>query len=1473
MLQTQLVSLSNIAWAIEMEMTGETNPGGLSTEVSGTVEVEPEVGESNEEISGGITGEVVDENLNVVPEEGKGEVEEQPEEPVQEPAEEPVEEPSEEPMPEEQPEEPVQDSKPEEKPEVEEVVEPKVEVNIKSENSSIYKGYLYANATSNLRYETNYNTIEEVIIQGSKNGISKVVVKENEDKIKMITAAKMALLNDIYYKKTRVSVDEFKNILGENGTINIYDASGDFVGYIDAKTPEVNGYYEYNFKYYTNSVSYELSIPIADGTIRIINDKAIKEDSLYSREQIVTFSTINVTADVEMLVGENLLTASNEGDITLQETEAKIEMELDKTELSTEDVNELTLTLTLKTDAERYELFKNPIIEVEMPSNINELSIEGVNLLYKNGLSLDTWEIVTRENGNKVLRIKMSGAQSVYTPGIVQQGTTLVVYLKATVNKLTANTSETIKLTYTNEGSVRQAYVLEGKNAEEMLLTFVAKHGMLKGATAINNDLPTLVGNSYEDEIDKIEIKSNAEAQRVTITGTIVNNFEKDVKDVVIIGRIPFVGNMNGKGEDLFSEFNTMLGTEIMTSGNLTEVYYSTDGNADKDSETWTQDVSDISQYKSYKIVVKEGTLKKGERVDFTYEIIAPEKLGYNLRSYAIYSVVYKLDNQELSGDCAIAILTEQKELEAEDMPTQEEADTIYERQILRYTVVVTNTSNEVLTNIKLIGKAENANMYNWKYIETENYWGHDVYISRQLEEDIDGSRPQDEMIIERLAPGESATFEYQAIAKMLPEEMIEGEEIEVYGLVTVISDDSSEKTIETIKNVVKDAKLEVRTGYAGTEDVEENDALTGGELKVYGYIKNITNETLKNVELNIVVPKELLFEEGNRIFGANDLEMQILNLAENKIVKFTISELSPGESREVFLSTEVADYDLTIKEKMVTVSAYGNVSEETYYSNDYRKLTKQGETIIEHSWTSNVNKESLEHEEEVTLTFSIKNVGYMTAGNIKISTDIEPGFRVVNVVLRNGDTELTYEQTEERILGNVHLGMGEEIVLEITYKVDENYFLKDQESLNSKISVTQGLIEEFETEVISYKIHNENVTIKDVENKEEVEDTEKPDEGKNPSDVPVEDENINNEEPPAGELQTPENQIKPEVEQDKYTRTYLISGKVWLDSNKDGINRNENGVQSVVVMLFKTTDKGNLTTMVKQTVTDVNGAYTFTEVADGNYVVIFGYDTSLYNSTKYRVSTATTSENSDAITKAVNINGSNDIYGITDMITINGAGAIDVDLGLVNRNEFDLSLEKYITSATVKNKEGTKTYKYEQEKNVKLEIHSKYFKNSQIDITYKIIVKNTGEVDGYVNKIVDYVPNDMKFDNNKNTEWYYGDDGNLYYKGLVGMPIKPGETKEITLVLTKVLDTGEAGKLVNGAEIAEATNSMGLMDIDSTPANKERGEDDYGEVALMIAISTGSEAKNIALLILTLLIIMIVVYIAKFKTTKKVYR
>ena len=1528
MLQTQIVSLSNVAWAITAEMTGQTEQGGLGTEAGGEVKNETVVTEEipSEELEEELSSEIEEEIPEEVPKEDSEDLTEENAEEISDDVSEGNEDNNTEELPSETPEVPSNETEEpsdqtSEMPE-ETVVEPKIELNITSENSSIYKGYLYANATSDLRYETNYNTIEELTIQGSENGITGLVVKENEDKIKMITTTKLALFNDIYYKKTRVSVEEFNSILGENGLINIFDADGDFVGYIDKESPVENGCYVYEFIYYTNSVRYELSNPIADGTIRIINDKAIKEDSIYSKEQIATFSTINVIADAEMIVGENVLTASGEGDINLQETESKIEIELDKTELSTEDENELTMTLTLKTDAERYELFEDPVMEVEMPSNVNELTIEGINLLYKNGLSLKNWEVVENDNRNKVLRIEMEGAQSVYTPGMVQQGTTLVVYLKANVNKLTANTSENLKLRYTNQDCVRQAYILEGKDAEELLLTFVAKHGMLKGATATNISTLT-VGSSYEDEVDKVEVKSMVEEQTVTLTGTIVNNFEKEVDDVVVVGRIPFIGNKNGNGDELLSDFDTILKSEIITSGNIVDIYYSENGDATQDDESWSQDVSDMSKYKSYKIVVQEGTLKKGESVKFSYDVTIPENLGYNLKSYATYTVNYKLDNQELSGNCTIALVSEVKELEAEDMEQQEEVeklkigtqvsqggrvltaeDSVYERQILRYTVVVTNTSKETLTNIKLTGKAENANMYTWLYTEHPGYNGYELYIAKEMAEDTDGTRSQDEMIIDVLNPGESKTFEYQVIAKDLKdilkvveessEENIQEElEPNVYGIITVSGDNIEEKIVETIKNEVVDGELELRVAWAGTESTQEKDTTSGAGFSFYVYVENISDENLENVELDILIPNELEFNEeiSANIEGIEGMTMKVEPTTDGKKVMLTIPNFQAQTSKEIYLRTYAKSMDYSIERNTIKVTSIGKVNDTLYYSNDYMKDVFQGETKLEHKWESNVNKEIVENGEEITFELLLKNIGVIKTGLVSINGNVPNGL-IIN------DASIIYNDVEEKVevakdkdgnllisIDSITIEPDTEFLLRINTKVDENYFRKDQESLDFKLEIDGGYIDKVETDVISYKISNKNVTVEEQENNVNTDTDDENinnDSQNNNNETTNNDKNTSNDNIDSGNenndsnntnLQNPDNQINKPSETEEITKTYIISGKVWLDENRDGINKNEPGMKSVVVMLYKTTDKGNITSKVKEEVTNENGEYTFTSVESGNYVVVFSYDTSLYSSTKYHVSTASTSENSDAITKAVSLENYKDIFGITDVITINESGAINVDLGLVSKNEFDLSLEKHIDSATVTNASGIKVYEYDEDKNVKLEIHSKYFKDSTIDITYKIKVENTGEVTGYVNKIVDYVPEDMKFDNNKNPEWYYGDDGYLYYKGLVGTEISPNSTKEITLTLTKVLDKGEAVKLVNGAEIAESTNSIGLLDVDSTPANQQKQEDDYGEVTLMITISTGSTKINITILIITLLIIMIIVYISRFKTTKKVYR
>ena len=66
------------------------------------------------------------------------------------------------------------------------------------------------------------------------------------------------------------------------------------------------------------------------------------------------------------------------------------------------------------------------------------------------------------------------------------------------------------------------------------------------------------------------------------------------------------------------------------------------------------------------------------------------------------------------------------------------------------------------------------------------------------------------------------------------------------------------------------------------------------------------------------------------------------------------------------------------------------------------------------------------------------------------------------------------------------------------------------------------------------------------------------------------------------------------------------------------------------------------------------------------------------------------------------------------------------------------------------------------------------------------------------------------------------------------------GETKILTLTLTKTMTENNTGTTVNTAEIAKASNELSIPDKDSTPGNKVQGEDDMSTAEVIISIRTG---------------------------------
>ena len=1405
---------------------------------------------------------------------------EDPEEPTDEPdGEEPTEPTEENPDVENPDEEEPKDEEP--------YVEPEATIEVTSQNSSIYKGYLYANATSDMGYETNYNTVDVVSIVGGKN-LASLTVQDEPDKIGLITNRKFDLGENTYYRQTRIAIQEFNTILGKDGSITVYAPNGDVIGTISKDTTVVGEEYVFVYPAEYNFVRFELKGIRNDGTISFKNDKVIKSTAEFQRNEISLFTTINTLATVSLYEeGKEVKNYTSEGNINLEETESKMLIDADTTTLAVEGKNEVAINVTLKTDEERYDLFENPTINIEFPSAIKELNVTGVSLLYKNGLSIDNWNVTTNSIGKKVLRVNLSGAQSEYMPGSVNEGTTLVLNTEIDVDRLTADSKDVLKLTYTNKDTVRKAYVLEGKDSEDIEVGFVGRQELVRSMAITEPDVAT--ATSYDAETEKIQILTN-QNQTIYINGAIVNNYEATLEDVVIIGRIPFVGNKDGNGNDLGTNFNTTLQSALATSGVVGDVYYSEDGNANASSDTWTQDTTNLSSFKSFKIVVREKTLAKGERISFDYNLTVPESVGYNAIGYTNYTVYYKIDTQNYSNQCSVGMYTEIKEVDMDDIEEEHkeelndvtvgtqvsqggktlgETDSVYERQVIKYTVVVKNTSNNTLTNILVKGKAENANLYDWEYISTGETYFQGVDQVKQMKEYTQDEKEYVEFTIDSLAPGTSKTIEFQAIVK----DLSEIDTPEVYGKIIVSNDSNAEKEVTTFKNEVKEANLEVLIKKVGTELVDEEKNITNDSIGLYSYIKNITDHDLENVKYTLTLPDSVTLFDKMIICNPDNVEYTVNKVGDGTtIVVFNIPKIEAGEHIGITYYIKNNSMDYNVYSTKMTITSFAEIDDEVNYSNDYSKKIYQSETKVEYKLLTDTDKEYVDNGDVIKFTLNAKNIGFNDSGLIQAIANIPSGLEITDLSLDDVKESSNNIIEEDKIKSNLQVDEGKEQNLTITAKVNKRLYARDQKTIEFSMDIKENSEETIKTNIISYKIENSNIT-----------QYSQP-ETNNQNNNQTNNNQSNNNQPttpstpqPQTPTTTPEPTVTPNNVVEQVPTGYNITGLAWVDENQDGIRQDEEQLkEAVVVSLYKANKYGGIDTssLVATTSTNSQGKYTFTNVAIGKYIVVFDYNASKYKVTKYQSQNATTVEDSDAISKTVTINGVAQTVGVTDVLEITDSGFMAIDIGIVDKTNFDLKLEKMISQIRVKNDEGTKYYDYRDMQNGRLEIRSKYYKSSVVNITYKFRITNEGDVPGYVNKVVDYLPSGVQVVLNKSEGWYVGSDNGLYYTGLVDQEIAPGETKEFTLMLRRSLEEGESAILTNGAEIAETTNALGLFDRDSIENNKMKSEDDYSESTLIITVATGHTVEYITMTLVIIIMVTAIIAIAiKIKTTKRFYR
>ena len=318
------------------------------------------------------------------------------------------------------------------------------------------------------------------------------------------------------------------------------------------------------------------------------------------------------------------------------------------------------------------------------------------------------------------------------------------------------------------------------------------------------------------------------------------------------------------------------------------------------------------------------------------------------------------------------------------------------------------------------------------------------------------------------------------------------------------------------------------------------------------------------------------------------------------------------------------------------------------------------------------------------------------------------------------------------------------------------------------------------------------------------------------------------------------------EVEKGEKTK-YFVQGTAWYDNNKNGKQEeNEAKMTNVEFLLYDQDNKKIVTDSNGNEIvskTDINGNYKFENIDSGNYIVISKYNAKKYSPTSYMQMNTTSNENSNFV--GANLNGTE--VAASSNFRVDNANEYNVDFGIKDSKVFSLKTTVAVVKATVINeKRETKTYTYDNKKIAKVELDPEKVEGNTVLVEYKISVTNTGNIEGYAKEIVDYLPKNMYFIPEMNDGWYLSNDGNAYNTSLANKIIKPGETKDITIVLSKKMTGENVGLFHNSAEITASYNKYGVEDTFSKPGNKNDEEQDLGYADILIGINTGKTIAKI---------------------------
>ena len=1309
-----------------------------------------------------------------------------------------------------------------------------VTTNITS-TEALSKGYLYTKANRETLYKENV-TIDIAYPEL----IDALNVEQNmeyfiNDK-GQVSPLTIENTNYAYYKSTKISKTNFENILGQDGSLKITTLDGkELVTFNKDTQADENGNYIYNYEEETNQIKIQTSKPVNLGKLEIVHEKLLKGKTDYNKSQVESFKTLELSAKVQAYA-EGSIIVENEAkkEISLIAPTTKIETAVSNPNLSTVVTNEnVELRVILKTNDITCDLYKNPTIEIILPNYIKQINIKDINLLFDDELTIKEYNTYVNEVGNVVINVTLQGEQTKYSGDEISKGANLILNADITLKSLTPTRNDVMKVYVTNELATTYENIQQTKNRariiekgySEIALNAVAPVGIvttseISGYNEKNETITTISGNK---EIGKLDVKKARKVANINMN--VINNYQNKVNNMVVLGRVL---TNSSKNAETLEDFNSNLESNMASALSVTgidaknvEIYYSTNESATNDlslsANGWTKTIENIANVKSYLIVVN-GEIEIGTTLGFSYNLNIPENLSYDTKGYSNYVVYFDNIKQtettkEKVVSTTIGLETgEGPELEV-DISSDVENNEVQEGQIITYTVTIKNVGKSEAKNITVFGKIPEKTIYTYF---TGSGVGEDP-----IRRTYDNTKKTYSEIIESIPVGETKKITYQVKTGTLGVEYDENgnEKVNEYTITNnakvVVEGYDLEFTTKTLENKLIQGYININMKVARIS--EQYERAEGDEVTYEIELQNDSSIARKDLTLKTILPEGVIYKSSANSGKYNEQTRELI---------WNVGTLLSEEWKQYAFTVTIDKLEDNSYEKTIKASA-SIIGEKTVDSNETIITVKKPKLTIKQ--TSDTSAK-VSVGDKIIYNFEITNIGKGYAPLVQLTDFIPEG--------------LIYEMAQYSYNGTTissKIGTGN------TAKIIING-LKEGETLNVSIITTA---KELSTDINERKVTNKaSVLANGVEEVTSNEIThtivQKQTSSNDPStDKPVE-------------------------------GTHTISGIAWLDENSNGKrDEGEKRMAGIPVILINAENgqivKDITTGREKKQQTNSNGEYIFANLEFGNYMVVFLYNTSDYGITSYKKEGVNEDQNSDAVQVNVVYEGVSRVAGASDKLNLNTENITNIDIGLTNSPKFDLKLDKVISSIVVSDNTGTDVYEYKDTKLAKLDLNSKKAIGSTIIVEYKIRVTNEGGASGYAKKIVDYMPSGMKFNSELNKDWYASDNGtNLYNSSLANELINPGETKEVTLLLSKKITESNMGIINNTAEIAESYNDLGLSDIDSTPANKVQNEDDLSSADVIIGTKTGEVYLYITLTLTIISILGVGIYLINKKVLKR---